>query len=95
MTLTDKDVRVANTDEELLIFDVSDDALERAAGIPRDPGDNVDVSLSTAAVPSSNAKLISLRSHSVFAMRRWVAGDGCGCLVLKWIARTPSGSWKP
>jgi hypothetical protein len=34
MVLTDTDnVRVAETDEELLIFDVSDDALERAAPI--------------------------------------------------------------
>ena len=34
MVLTDTDnVHVAETDEELLIFDVSDDALERAAPI--------------------------------------------------------------
>jgi hypothetical protein len=34
MVLTDRDViRAAETDEELLIFDVSDDALERAAGV--------------------------------------------------------------
>ena len=34
MLLTDRDVnRAAETDEELLIFDVSDDALERAAPI--------------------------------------------------------------
>ena len=34
MLLTDRDVnRTAETDEELLIFDVSDDALERAAPI--------------------------------------------------------------
>jgi hypothetical protein len=34
MVLTDGDViGAAETDEELLIFDVSDDALERAAGI--------------------------------------------------------------
>ena len=34
MVLTDTDnVHVAKTDEELLIFDVSDDALERAAPI--------------------------------------------------------------
>ncbi len=35
MMLTDIDViRVSETDEELLIFDVSDEALERAAGAP-------------------------------------------------------------
>jgi hypothetical protein len=34
MVLTDTDnVRIAETDEELLVFDVSDDALERAAPI--------------------------------------------------------------
>jgi len=34
MVLTDRDViRVAETDEELLIFEVSDDALERATGV--------------------------------------------------------------
>ena len=34
MVLTDRDViRGAETDEELLIFDVSDDALERASGV--------------------------------------------------------------
>jgi hypothetical protein len=34
MVLTDRDItRVTETDEELLIFDVSDDALERAAGV--------------------------------------------------------------
>jgi hypothetical protein len=34
MVLTDGDViRAAETDEELLIFDVSDDALERVAGV--------------------------------------------------------------
>jgi hypothetical protein len=34
MLLTDRDVvRVAETDEKLLIVDVSDDALERAAGL--------------------------------------------------------------
>jgi hypothetical protein len=34
MVLTDRDdICVAETDEELLIFDVSDDALERAAPI--------------------------------------------------------------
>jgi hypothetical protein len=34
MVLTDRDViRAAETDEELLIFDVSDDALERVAGV--------------------------------------------------------------
>ena len=34
MVLTDKDViRGAETDEELLIFDVSDDALERVSGV--------------------------------------------------------------
>ena len=34
MLLTDRDVnRAAETDEELLIFDVSDDALERASPI--------------------------------------------------------------
>jgi hypothetical protein len=34
MVLADGDViRAAETDEELLIFDVSDDALERAAGV--------------------------------------------------------------
>jgi hypothetical protein len=34
MVLTDGDViRAAETDEELLIFDVSDDALERAAPV--------------------------------------------------------------
>jgi hypothetical protein len=34
MVLTDRDItRVIETDEEILIFDVSDDALERAAGV--------------------------------------------------------------
>jgi hypothetical protein len=34
MVLTDRDViRAAETDEELLAFDVSDDALERAANV--------------------------------------------------------------
>ncbi len=34
MIVADRDdIRVAETDEELLIFDVSDDALERAAPI--------------------------------------------------------------
>ena len=34
MGLTDRDViRAAETDEELLAFDVSDDALERAANV--------------------------------------------------------------
>ncbi len=34
MVLTDRDdIRVAETDEELLIFDVSDDALERSASV--------------------------------------------------------------
>jgi hypothetical protein len=34
MVLADRDViRVAEADEELLIFDVSDDALERAADV--------------------------------------------------------------
>ena len=34
MVLTDRGVmREAETDEELLIFDVSDDALERASGV--------------------------------------------------------------
>jgi hypothetical protein len=34
MVLTDGDItRVTETDEELLILDVSDDALERAAGV--------------------------------------------------------------
>jgi hypothetical protein len=34
MLLTDRDdIRVAETDDEILIFDVSDDALERAAPI--------------------------------------------------------------
>jgi hypothetical protein len=34
MVLTDGDViRAAETDEELLIFDVSDDALERSANV--------------------------------------------------------------
>ena len=34
MVLTDKDViRGAETDEELLIFEVSDDALERSSGV--------------------------------------------------------------
>ena len=37
MVLTDRDItRVTETDEELLIFDVSDDALERAAGVVDD-----------------------------------------------------------
>jgi hypothetical protein len=37
MVLTDRDItRVTETDEELLIFDVSDDALERAAGVVTD-----------------------------------------------------------
>ena len=34
MVLTDRDItRLTETDEETLIFDVSDDALERAAGV--------------------------------------------------------------
>ena len=34
MILTDRDdIRVTDTDEELLIFDVSDDALERSASV--------------------------------------------------------------
>ena len=34
MVLTDRDViRGAETDEELLIFEVSDDALERSSGV--------------------------------------------------------------
>jgi hypothetical protein len=34
MVLTDRDItRVIKTDEEILIFDVSDEALERAAGV--------------------------------------------------------------
>jgi len=34
MVLTDRDdIRVAETDEELLTFDVSDDALERTASV--------------------------------------------------------------
>ena len=34
MVPTDRDItRVIKTDEEILIFDVSDDALERAAGV--------------------------------------------------------------
>jgi hypothetical protein len=34
MVLRERDViRVAETDEQLLIFDVSDDALERAVGV--------------------------------------------------------------
>ena len=34
MVPTDRDItRVIETDEEILIFDVSDDALERAAGV--------------------------------------------------------------
>jgi hypothetical protein len=37
MVLTDRDdIRVAETDEELLIFDVSDDALERSAPLSAD-----------------------------------------------------------
>jgi hypothetical protein len=33
MPPTDSEIRAAETDEELLIFDISDDALERAAPI--------------------------------------------------------------
>ena len=37
MVLTDREItRVTETDEELLICDVSDDALERAAGVVAD-----------------------------------------------------------
>ena len=51
MVLTDTDnVHVAETDEELLIFDVSDDALERAAPIIGGVASVVTLNFATAII---------------------------------------------
>jgi hypothetical protein len=64
MILTDRDnIRVAETDEELLTFDVSDDTLERAAPIvggqatvTRVYGTAVDCGCASAASPAPPSK---------------------------------------
>ena len=62
MLLTDRDVnRATETDEELLIFDISDDALERAAPIIGGIASVVTLNFGTAIVGNCACPCIEAR----------------------------------